>query len=458
MRLKSLSLVIVLTIGMQSQSCAHAAGDDVETLSNEIVTKELKLLRLGIEVKRNIESKRLWRERRFSMYALANSTLTCIGAFMTGAGRLHYANEPKKAPNSLFENATILRVVANSVSVGGVLVEFSLDAVGARKDRKRKLDRACIMRQAEKLNAEIRNLLKERAAAISSGSREKLSDLYDDEGRLLADLHEAVIDELAAFQAEARGKKARRLAQLTLTGASNFASGAGSLYSGIIVPHNFKHAPLERIRRGGVSGITDIITGSTNIATPLLATAAEAWQRRDLDAVLLKQLGAADVLDLYRLEQEQRQLQSKYSDLNDTPASLPARQEAIATAISVFHKHQEINQQEHKHALMKLLMSVADSGVDSSGSFGKVTNGIGTAVGAYRYTRDAHKRFLVTGNAAIAYGVGNAIGVEEVLRDGITREVKHTRQKNQHQLISQVLDDELSSLEAAENAIGLHLH
>jgi hypothetical protein len=56
----------------------------------------------------------------------------------------------------------------------------------------------------------------------------------------------------------------------------------------------------------------------------------------------------------------------------------------------------------------------------------------------------------VTGRAGITYGIGNAIGVEEVIRDGIVREIRHDRGKRKHTLLSQILDDELAVLDEAQ--------
>lgn len=83
-----------------------------------------------------------------------------------------------------------------------------------------------------------------------------------------------------------------------------------------------------------------------------------------------------------------------------------------------------------------------------------MVNGVGTTVGAYRYTRDARKRFLVTGRAGIAYGIGNACGVAEVFRDQITAELKQTARKKRHALLSQQITDELQEIGAAQSMLA----
>jgi hypothetical protein len=446
-----LPIVILLVLA----SCSPAQADDthdIETLSSRILVKELKILRLGISLKKQTESRRLGRERRFSLYALANSSLTSVGAFMSGAGRLHYANMPKKAPNNLFENATIIRVIANGVGVGGVLVEVSKDAIDARKERLARVDPKSIASDAELLYKELLELMKERSALVFR-LPETMRSHYQSEETFLSDMQDAVLTEFRALYADVKGKNARRKTQLFLTGSSNLVSGAGSLYSGVIVPHKYKSNPIKRTRYGGVGGITDITTGSVNILTPFAVTATDILRRRDAHAVLLKQVGADDVCDLVRLKGYLTQLQRPEDTSLCSSTELAAWQKAGQAVIGILESHQKLNAQERSHALEKLMFRVLDSGVDSSGSFSKVVNGIGTTVGAYRYTHDAHKRFLVTGRAGITYGIGNAIGVEEVIRDGVRREVHHYRGKKKHTLLSQILDDELAMLNDAQLAI-----
>ncbi|MBA3858188.1 MAG: hypothetical protein C0507_14885 [Cyanobacteria bacterium PR.3.49] len=422
---------------------------DIERLSNLILVKELKILSLGIGLRKRTESKRLGRERRFSLYALANSSLTSIGAFISGAGRLHYASMPKKAPNSLFENATIIRVIANSVGVGGVLFEVSKDTVDASKDRIAKNDPKSVVKYAELLIKEVTLLRKERSYLIAQmPETERLH--FDDEETFLIDMQDAVLTEFRALYEDVKGKRARRHTQLFLTASSNLVSGAGSLYSGVIVPHKYKNDPITRTRYGGVGGITDITTGSVNILTPFSVTGAEILQRHDTQAVLLRQLGAGDIFDLEQMKRHQMKFQTQRETSICSTTEIAARRKAAEAVITILEKHKELNKQERSHALKKLMARVLDSGVDASGSFSKVVNGIGTTVGAYRYTRDARKRFLVTGRAGITYGIGNAIGVEEVIRDGILREIRHDRGKRNHTLLSQILDDELAVLDEAQ--------
>lgn len=455
--LARLLVPVLAALAIDLPVCAEKLTDEqtAQALSNRLLSKELELYRLGIELKSHSESRKLWRERRFTLYALANSSLTSIGAFMAGGGRLHFANRPAKAPASLFENATIVRVVANSISVGGVIVEFSKDAVDAHSDRRHHLNLASIVRQAQEIESEIHSLQEQRSVAASQISNESLRKLYQSEDLVLNDVHEAGLDELAAFYADAKAKKTRRIVQLALTGTSNLVSGAGSLYSGVIVPHRYKSDPIKRVRYGGVGGITDIATGSTNVMTPLICSAAEILRRRDSKAVLFKQVGAHDVKDLEAIKEHEKQVQSALRVTSDQAiAGFEVRRKAIATVIAILEKHKEINDSERKDAVEKLVLSVLDSGVDSSGSFSKIVNGVGTTVGAYRYTRDAHKRFLVTGRAGITYGIGNAIGTEEVIRDGITREFKQSSKRKRHLLLSQILGDEVTSLRQSQLLLG----
>ncbi len=103
--------------------------------------------------------------------------------------------------------------------------------------------------------------------------------------------------------------------------------------------------------------------------------------------------------------------------------------------------------------IQKMIVNVLDSGADASGGFSKVVNGIGGAVGAYRYTFDANKRFRVQGGTNLAYGIGNAIAVEEVVRGQIQLERKHAKDEQKHELLTQIMDDEIAQIEDAQRLL-----
>lgn len=460
---KLISLILVshfsiTAVSAQSSDQSSQHEQEVQILSNQILAAQLDLLQLGLELKRRGESKKIGRERRFTCYALANSCLTSVGAFMAGAGRLRYASNPTEAPEQLFENATIVRVIANAVSASGVVLEVGKDTVDSMIDKRLKLNLGSVEKEAERLQQEISLLSSRRLIAVASIEDQAQKKLHQFEQAVLDDVHEAVLDELAAFYAETKGNRASRIVQLTSTGISNTVSGLGSLYSGIIVPRVYRDDPVKSVRYGGVGGITDVTTGSLNAATPLLALGANIVSRRDSKAVLFKQIGAQDFKNYIELRRHENTLQSmlKASECANLQSFRP-RRNAIAQVIEILENHREISDKERRKVIRQLFVNILDSGADASGSFSKIVNGTGTLVGAYRYTFDDKKRFRVTGATGIAYGIGNAIAVEEVARDMLTREIRRKRQRRQHQLLSQIMDDEISALRKARNDIRLRL-
>lgn len=439
---------------LDTAGVAAQASSTVESLSNKILARQMEFLRLGLRLKNRGESKKMWRDRRQSFFALTNSSLTSIGAFMAAAGRLKYASHPEDAPNKLFENASIVRILANSISMGGVLLEVGNDSIGVYKDHKAKLNLRSISVQADEIQQEIVGLVKLRADALAKLEDPELKRLYKLEEKILADVHEAALEELGAFYSEAQGKRTRRIAQLSIIFTSNFVSGAGSLYSGVIVPHQFKSDPVRRTRYGGVGGITDMATGSANIMMPLIASGSEMLKRRSAKQVLYKQLGSPNSQDIKQLKTDEESLRAAVSLTEPALGEgFEARRKVIASFLSVLKKHQEISERERRHAIQKMIVNVLDSGADASGGFSKVVNGIGGAVGAYRYTFDANKRFRVQGGTNLAYGIGNAIAVEEVVRGQIQVERKHAKDEQKHELLTQIMDDEIAQIEDAQRLL-----
>ncbi|HEY9684794.1 MAG TPA: hypothetical protein V6C86_24665 [Oculatellaceae cyanobacterium] len=426
----------------------------VNELSDQILSKELEIFQHGIELKLYGEKKKLWRDRRWFVYSLANSSLTSVGAFMTGAGRLRYANQPKKAPPNLFENATIIRVTANAVSAGGTLVEFGIDAFDQYKARKQRLDARSEAQRVIQLHREIVDLLGQRQVTTRNLEDASERKVYEVEEHILKDLLVAGLEDFAAYYDESKGRQAKRFARLLLVGTSNIVSGGGSLYSGVILPHQYKDNPVKRVSYGGVGGITDIATGSGNILTPAVATVVDMANRRDSDSALFKELGAAHSDELYDLKKHDQELRVLFKDRGVTVNDqFLIRQKAVDVIFDILAKHEKANADERRVAVRNFMLSILNSGVDASGSFSKVVNGIGTTVGAYRYTRDNRKRFLVTGRAGIVYGIGNAFGVAEVIRDEATAEVKQASRKKRHALLSQQLTDELEQMRTAQSML-----
>ena len=448
-------------VGLTASGAASAQGAvdnqqsaDIETLTNRILARQLEFLRLGLRLKNRGESKKMGRERRQAFFALTNSSLTGVGAFMAAAGRLKYASYPEDAPNKIFENASIIRIIANSISMGGVLLEVGQDCIGSYRDHKNKLNLRSISEEANAIQQEITALVKQRTDAFSYVENAEMKRLYELEEKVLADVQEAALEELGAFYSEAQGKRTRRITQLSIIFSSNFVSGAGSLYSGVIVPHQFKSDPVRRVRYGGVGGITDIVSGSVNVMMPLASSGSEMLRRKSAKKVLFKQLGSPNEQDISDLKKHERALREAVSKVDPTLGKgFVARRKVIESFLAVLRKHKEISDKERSHAVQKMIVSVLDSGADASGGISKVQNGIGSVVGAYRYTFDDNKRFRVQGGTNLAYGIGNAIAVEEVVRVAVKREIKHSKDKKKHELLTQIMDDEIADIERAQQLL-----
>lgn len=450
----SIAVVATATMFLSSANvCAGEASATLDATHAAILANDLRIMEDGMNLKLAIERRKLWRERRLFFYSLCNSSLTSVGAFMAGAGRLKYANNPSTAPAHLFENATIVRLTANFLSAGGMLIEFGRDRLDGRADKKAGHDAKSTLERVAARDAEVQQLL----AQSSAIKEDPLASAYSSESKLLRDLHFAVMEDFTGYYDERRGKSSKRFTQLLLTFSSNMVSAGGSLYSGIIVPHRFTRNAVKRTRHGGAGGITDIITGSTNVLTPAVATVADMAPRyMRSEALLKRQLGAVGADDTSVLESDLRQLESepKSSALNSN--SLSTRAATISAVLKILKAHQKINDDSRKHVLRNLLLATLDSGVDASGSFSKIANGTATTIGAYKHTRDAHRRFLVTGRAGIFYGIGNAFGAEEVVRDEITRELKNHSQKKRGETSVQILQADIDKSIKLRQALSIN--
>lgn len=84
----------------------------------------------------------------------------------------------------------------------------------------------------------------------------------------------------------------------------------------------------------------------------------------------------------------------------------------------------------------------------------KIANGIGGAVGALKYTNDAHNRFIVGGATNIAYGTSYAVASAEMIRNQFFSELKYHKQKKEHKTKTEVLAAEIESIESLQSSVS----
>jgi hypothetical protein len=448
------SLVFAPLLAMTTSGMTLAAtiADDVSGVTDDLIMKEIALLRLNASLKLNSLPHSRWGARRWALVGMTNNTLTSVGAFATAAGRFRYINKPKKAPVNFFERAAICRVIANAITASGATIELAADGISVWKEHKNGTDLGTTRRYANSLIAEIDQLLAQREAGVSRMAIDSPDRIFlTKQGDVLQDMRDLGCNEFARFYAEAKGNRITRDLNYTISLLSNLESGAGSFYGSVRAPLLRRVNSRTRTRMGGVAGITDIVSGSLNIAAPLISRGGGALVRvisrdklsRELD---LKQI---DNLDAVQHHKEQFEASVKQQPALNVHAEL-LRAKAFDAQIDILQQHEKLRHSEERAARHRLVENMVNSGV-SGGT--KIANGVGAAVGAFQYTAKPHERFGWSGSTAVAYGAGNAFSGAETLRNLLWNEIHANRAKDQGTSTKQVLQKQLADLETIESEI-----
>lgn len=431
--------------GSAAPVCNQPAENDIDNISTELLMKEIELLKLNTRLRIYLLPHKLWSTRRWSGVGITNVTLTAIGALMNGAGRLHYLDNPKKAPQSLFLNASKVRFLANCISMGGATFESGADLLSGCLEKRRGVDLSAMRSCANRLQREIDELIDRREALLASSDvTGRAKDVLKREAVLLTDLRNADVNEFAYYYSQARGNRLARQANYLITFASNFTSAAGTLV-GIESIRMQGLSGRRRAHMGAVGGICDIVSGSINIAAPAATRCVGALQRRFARKAICEKFDCEQSNNINSL------LEHKHAYLSEIargPTSVVRgeilRKPALDAATAVLEKRFEMRAQDWQRAKMRFYENSVTALV-AGGS--KITNGIGSTVAAYKFTDDPQMRFAIQGGTAIAYGVGNAAAAAENIRVQLGNEIKGYRNSKERKGTEYILKQELEELE-----------
>jgi hypothetical protein len=431
----------------------QSSANEINALTDKIIQKETEFLQLNVNLRLN-ELQKPWQGRFWFLTNLNNVSLTAVGAYINGFARFSDlpADRLARAPNSIFENAAWLRALANFGTMGGAIVETSGLALKGIRDHRHNVDLPTLRRYAMRLRKELDDLLAQRKAAIAaSGMDENSGKLAESEGAVLADVADLTANEFTRYYADGKGSTAVNYLGYFISGTSNSIAAAGTLVG--IIALQTKHGSARfRTRLGGAGGITDIIAGSMNTTLPF---DLKYMGRFVYDRTFNK---LARDLDL----QERTTLNKLHADLSNYHNSLPTvslanlrepalRDRIYAKQTSILDEHEALRLGDIPLAKRRFYSQVLFS---STIGPSKITNGIGTTVGAFQFDQNKHDRFVAVGGPAIAYGSGYCLGAAELLRDQIWFEKNEAKARRAGRSTKQVFTrelDELKQLGAAKS-------
>lgn len=433
---------------------AQLTNEDIETLSNDILEKEIDLIKLNSNLKLH-QLPTPWAGRRWWFFNMGGVGLTAIGAYMNGITRFAYLKKDRinRVPKYLLPDASILRITANFIMVGGGILEVGSLAWKDWKDKRAGVNLPTMRKYADSVQNDIDTMLAKREALVATlpaGSEERR--LYEAEGKVLRDVRDLGINEFVRYYSDSKSATAFFRTSYLWAAASNALAASGGIV-GYQASLTRRGTARQRTRRGGYGGIADIIAGSMNQATPLVVRLAAFAAERGARNKLCKQLDCNEPVQLDNLHEDQEKLH----ELVATTPQLSARgsvfrDTVLAKTTQLFDEHEKLRLGDVKAKKRRLVSQlIFFSGIGMP----KTVNGIGTAVAAFKYTDAAHKQsaFRTIGYTATTYGIGYSVAMAELIRNQLMNEIRTIKAKKAGTSAGQVLKRELGELEELSEAI-----
>ncbi|MBS1952832.1 MAG: hypothetical protein JST89_01460 [Cyanobacteria bacterium SZAS-4] len=431
------ALVLVIPVPV------NAEPPTVNQLTARAVDKELELMQMSTNLKLQTAPLNQWRERRWFSYAFSNQVLTAIGTYINGCTRIQYRHHTGDAPKNAFVNSSWIRIIAYAIALAGCAAETANDLRIQRVENKAGLNLRSYLKHAKESLAAIDGLIKQRAELIDLEPNLETKEMLIRETRILTELRNSCADDLEESYIRAKSVRASRYFQYAYVGTSSIIGGAGTLANTIATIHD---DPPNYLWPGGAG---DTLTGAMNAVAPEAIRRAGNFGGRRAGHPLTAELtfDARDtVVNKLDADLENLRNSSGWQNQPEIAAHVPIYE----VQGKILAQHFSSRPQPPKGTVGRV---VGDFGALAGGTT-KMSNGIETLVGAFKYPKDAHKRFENFGAGGIAYGVGMIVTAEETLRREVKSEIIWHRLPKVKRLKS-ILKAQLATLSRARD--DLHL-
>jgi hypothetical protein len=435
------------TVGTANQPTVLRGSVEVDDIANQIAQKELDLMKLNTNLKIEQLPDR-WAGRRWFFDNEALIGCVATGSYMNGTQRLRFQRKPTKISKYFFGNAGWTRMIGSWIIVGGAAIEISALAARQYHQFRTGVDPETMRKYADGLQNSIDDLLHKREAAIAaSGVAGPEKQALDSETLVLRDVRNLSVNEFARYYAGAKGNAVGQYAGYLIAGANNGLIASGAITGNHYGLEKTKHGTArERTRGGGAAGVCDTIAGAVNMSVPFTTRAIAYAARHSARQSVARQLDCAEPAHLDQLHEHQKEFHALVASQPDLAVhGFVGRDSIFAKQASIFDQHEALRIGEAKAARTKFLHQFIF--FESVGAT-KVANGIGSMVGGFKYTNNAHLRFQALGGVGIAQGVGYTVAGSDLLASQLWGEIQSARLRSQHRATGQILHKQVEELTA----------
>jgi hypothetical protein len=263
------------------------------------------------------------------------------------------------------------------------------------------------------------------------------------EGKILAELRKAFINEFAIFDADSRGFAAFTNSFFMLNALTNaVATTVGGLaYKGVNTPKY--NAPTN---------ILFMLTGAMVMGSPLVSSLAGYLVQKHTYNSFLKRVGAETTFDASVLSTVRRQLEETAPGEGSLVPSLPAvNRFALYGESSRLFERQLINETTTIRHLGKVAVESNLLGPIIGGTL--LTQGILGTTGYYRYTFRPRKQLALDYRGAIVGSTGSSLAVVGTAAWYLASLAYENHLRKKHSLPIQLIQDRLAHLDEIEKIV-----
>jgi hypothetical protein len=327
----------------------------VDSLSNEIIHKEIELLRLNTNFRmQNTATSRLKPWRQFA-YAMAGNCTSEAGISHIAYARWRYWRRPAQASKPFLRTGPICLIVGHSFLAGGSLIEGTLDLIADGKIKKKGFDATTCRKRVVTLSKEIDELIEARQKSIDSCSASASEvALLNKEGAVLADLRDCSVNEFKQLSVRStKWRTGRNVSNLCTFGAASTGGYIGALCSLLAINDRNPRLAVP-------AGIGFICSGSIIALAPIASRVSASLAGKLKARTENKILGSGQ--NLNQLDADRERLASMVAELTSGSAGSSAsgerlsiynaQTELLKKQVSMGQSEQQASKREFKEKLL----------------------------------------------------------------------------------------------------------
>lgn len=423
-------------------------------LANQIIRKELELLRLntGFRILTTKQSK--WKRWRTFAYNMGGSAVSFSGITTVNAENWRTWRKPARADRTVLRSGPILLLIGHCIGLSGAVIEGSLDKFEEYRNWRQGLSPAAHTEKVIVLKKDIDDLFNQREALLASSTSLSADQraLASAESRVLQGIRDQGLIEYANFYVRARKRAlARDFEYLNTIGITTTGGFQGSI--------NGYMAVEKRDRKYAQSaGLGFLESGSLIVLAPWMSKGTQMVTGKIVGKNIKKKLGDLGGTSLEKLTSDLDELKKKriYTPAGERPGNIENRLVAYDAARGVFDEQKHFNAGEKKKAdaawKERVFFNTIVGGT-------KMAWGTNLAYGGFRYAGKSVKtnprnfsKFVAIGSTP--YVAGTATWMFDALQSRTRGEMDLFTMGTQQATPIHKLNRRLSSIEKIEESLG----